>query len=123
MNDIKKIWLDVLGILEREISSTIAYDVWIKTLEVIDIEGEKPGYSKSHYGIDVNTAVKQFQGRYDLPEEVAELSNAFYAAMDKEDYMNAKKMLDQLSAKTAPEFPLIVDMRTMYEIETNWPED
>ena len=36
MNDIKKIWLDVLGILEREISSTIAYDVWIKTLEVID---------------------------------------------------------------------------------------
>lgn len=41
MNEIKKIWLDVLGILEREISSTIAYDVWIKTLEVIDIEGEK----------------------------------------------------------------------------------
>lgn len=41
MNEIKKIWLDVLGILEREISSTIAYDVWIKTLEVVDIEGEK----------------------------------------------------------------------------------
>lgn len=95
-----------------------AEDVW-----VIDIEGEKPGYSKSHYGIDVNTAVKQFQGRYDLPEEVAELSNAFYEAMDKEDYSNAKKMLDQLSAKTAPEFPLIVDMRMMYEIETNWPEE
>ncbi|MBE5731637.1 MAG: chromosomal replication initiator protein DnaA [Clostridiales bacterium] len=41
MNEVKKIWLDVLGILEREISSTITYDVWIKTLEAVDIEGEK----------------------------------------------------------------------------------
>ncbi len=41
MNEIKKIWLDVLGVLEREISSTITYDVWIKTLEAVDIEGEK----------------------------------------------------------------------------------
>lgn len=41
MNEVKKIWLDVLGVLEREISSTITYDVWIKTLEAIDIDGEK----------------------------------------------------------------------------------
>lgn len=41
MNEYKKIWLDVLGVLEREISSTISYDVWIKTLEAVDIEGEK----------------------------------------------------------------------------------
>ncbi|MBO5224371.1 MAG: chromosomal replication initiator protein DnaA [Clostridia bacterium] len=41
MNEFKKIWLDVLGILEREISSTITYDVWIKTLEAVDIVGEK----------------------------------------------------------------------------------
>ena len=40
MNEVKKIWLDVLGILEREMT-TITYDVWIKTLEAVDIEGEK----------------------------------------------------------------------------------
>lgn len=40
MNEVKKIWLDVLGILERE-TTTITYDVWIKTLEAVDIVGEK----------------------------------------------------------------------------------
>ena len=95
-----------------------AEDVW-----VIDIEGEKIKYCKSHYGIDVNTALRQFQGEYDLPEEVAEISKSFYEAMDKEDYKLAKELLDKLAVETAPEFPLIVDMRMMYEIETNWPKE
>jgi len=95
-----------------------AEDIWL-----IDIEGTQPQYNLSHYGIDVNTSVRQFQGEYDMPEEIGNKAKAFYDAMDKEDYSQAKIILNQLVAQTAPEYPLITDMKTMYEIETGWPED
>ena len=95
-----------------------AEDVWI-----IDIEDDEPEYSKSHYGIDVNTAVKQFQGQYDLPEEISDQVRLFYESMDQEDYSAAKINLEKLAEKTAPEYPLIADLRAMYEIETGWPEE
>jgi len=58
-----------------------------------------------------------------MPEEIGNKAKAFYDAMDKEDYSQAKIILNQLVAQTAPEYPLITDMKTMYEIETGWPED
>ena len=94
-----------------------AKDVWL-----IDIEGEEIQYSQSHYGIDISSSVRQFQGRYELPEEIRVLSDQFYSAMDRENYAKAKVILDELKEKTAPAFPLVVDMQTMYEIETAWPE-
>ena len=95
-----------------------ATDVWL-----IDIEGDTPHYSYSHYGIDVNTAVRQFQGEFELPEEIYADVKTFYEAMDREAYAEAKNILDKLSERTAPEFPLIADMRAMYDVETEWPEE
>ena len=95
-----------------------AENVWL-----IDIEGDEPQYSRSHYGVDVNTAVRQFQGDFELPEEIHEDVKAFYEAMDREDYQASKQLLDTVSQKTAPEFPLVADMRAMYDIETKWPEE
>ncbi len=40
MNEAKKIWLDVLGILECEVP-TLKFDLWIKPLEAVDFSGEK----------------------------------------------------------------------------------
>ena len=40
MNDVRKIWEDVLEILETE-TTTLSFDVWIKPLEAVDIKGEK----------------------------------------------------------------------------------
>ena len=94
-----------------------AENVWL-----IDIEGDEPQYCNSHYGVDVNTAVRQFQGNFELPEEIGTDVKEFYEAMDREDYKKAKQLLDAVSEKTAPEFPLIADMRAMYDIETEWPE-
>jgi hypothetical protein len=73
--------------------------------------------------VDVNTAVRQFQGDFELPEEIHEDVKAFYEAMDREDYQASKQLLDTVSKKTAPEFPLVADMRAMYDIETKWPEE
>ena len=71
----------------------------------------------------MNTAVRQFQGDFELPEEIGEGVKAFYEAMDRGDYQAAKQILDMISEKTAPEFPLVADMRAMYDIETEWPEE
>ena len=43
--------------------------------------------------------------------------------MDEQDYITAKKILENITRDTAPEFPLIVDMRTMYDIETGLSND
>ena len=90
---------------------------------LIDIEGNVPQYSTSHYGIDINTAIRSFQGTSELPEEIYEEVQKFYEAMDIEDYKTAKRILDSIAEKTAPESPIVADMRTMYEIEIQWPED
>ncbi len=95
-----------------------AKDVWL-----IDIEQEEIQYSHSHYGLDVNSSVKQYQGEYDLPEEVGKDVEAFSDAMDAEDFQTAKIFLDKLADSTSPEFPLIAGLRARYEIETSWPEE
>ena len=48
---------------------------------------------------------------------------AFYEAMDEQNYIVAKKILEKITNDTAPEFPLTVDMRTMYDIETGLAND
>ena len=75
-------------------------------------------YELLHYGIDVNTALQRFQGDYVLPMEIKNEAKAFYDAMDAENYHKAKKILDNISRNTAPEFPLVADMKAMYAIET-----
>ena len=94
-----------------------------KDIQLIDIEGPEIQYELSHYGIDVNTSLQNFQGDYDLPEEVKNDVKAFYKAMDDENYTVAKNFLDKVSQITAPEFPLVADMKTMYSIETGLMED
>lgn len=102
-----------------------AKDVWLIDIDHLHdcgIEGCGTGkeaeYAKSFYGLDVNNAIKQYQGNYDLPEEIKRLSTSIEEAMDAERYDEAKHLLDELAEKAADEFPLIVDLRTRYEIET-----
>ena len=90
-----------------------AKDVWL-----IDIEREQVEYTYSHYGLDLNTSVTHFQGDYDLPSPVKKSVDDFDDAMDQENYPAAKQILDQLTAATAPEFPMIAGLRARYEIET-----
>ena len=94
-----------------------AKDVWL-----IDIDHASVAYEKSHYGIDVNSSLAQYQGEYEVPEPVKKYVNAFCDAMDSENYREAKRLLDQLTALTAPETPVVVELRTRYEIETGLQE-
>lgn len=99
-----------------------AKDVWI-----IDVEKEETGYSYSRYGLDVNTAVTEYQGVSDLPEEVRQQADAVSDAMDAEEYPKAKALLERLEntldTKNLPEPPIVAGLRARYDIEMAWPED
>lgn len=95
-----------------------AKDVWL-----IDVEGEVIEYSYSHYGIDINTSLSEYQETVEMPKEVKEKTEAFYDAMDAEKYQEAKILLEELEQNTAPTHPLLIELRTRYEFETtSWEE-
>ena len=95
-----------------------AKDIWI-----VDVENEDIRYRSSHYGIDINTAVKMYQGEYEMAESVKQDFNAFYDLLETKNYDGAREKLEELEKEITEETPLIVDLRNMYELEVNWPEE
>ena len=89
---------------------------------LIDLQGEVPEYCWSHYGLDINTAANLYQRTNEMAAEVKAVVDDFYVSMDSEDYDAAKAKLDELATLTS-DLPRIAEMRTMYDLETNWPEE
>lgn len=95
-----------------------AKEVWL-----IDVDDEETNYSVSHYGIDVNTSMDVFQDTKQVTEEVQKKIDAFYNAMDEEKYDEAKIILEDIENTTAPTHPLLIELRTRYDFETESWED
>ena len=90
-----------------------AKNVWL-----IDVEQDEPKYSYSHYGIDINTAVKSFQDTSEVPLSIKKRIDKFYDAMDAGKYEEAREILLAVESETEPAFASVVQMRTRYEFET-----
>lgn len=90
-----------------------AKEIWI-----IDIDADTVLYSKSHYGIDINTALKEYQETGEMAEAVKIQVDKFLDALDDENYEMAQNILDGLEQETAPEHPILLNLRTRLEIET-----
>lgn len=93
-------------------------DIWL-----IDIDQEKPTYAYSTYGLDINNSVDLYQGKYSVPEEVGDMVQRFYEAMDQSDYPLAKSILNDLEKMFTIETPLLVKLNTMYHFEVDYDED
>lgn len=89
-----------------------------KSVWVVDIENEEYQYDYSHYGIDINTALKDYQETDEVPSAVQKKVDEFYDALDEERFSLAKQILEELEVATAPEHPTLIQMRTRYEFET-----
>ena len=63
---------------------------------LIDVDGEEIEYSRSHYGIDINTSLNTYQETIEMPVEVKEKADAFSDAMDAERYGEALENLEEL---------------------------
>lgn len=90
-----------------------AKNVWL-----IDVDGGEIEYSDSHYGLDINTAINEYQETLEMPLEVKRKTEDFNDAMDKENYEEALCILEDLEKNTAPTHPLLIQLRTRYEFET-----
>jgi len=90
-----------------------AKNVWL-----IDVDGGEIEYSDSHYGLDINTAINEYQETLEMPLEVKKKTEDFNNAMDKENYEEALCILEDLEKNTAPTHPLLIQLRTRYEFET-----
>jgi len=105
--------LDDIASTHAPILFASAKDIW-----VIDIENEEYQYDYSHYGIDLNTALKDYQKTDEFPPAIQKKINQFYDNLDDEKYNQAKGILEELEKLTAPEHPALIQMRTRYEFET-----
>ena len=95
-----------------------ARDVW-----VIDIDHDQISYVPSHYGIDINTSVSNYQGTTYLPEELEQLVADITDDLDNMDYQAAQKKLDYLSRLADSGSPIVTALQTRLEMETTWEDD
>jgi len=89
-----------------------------KKIWVIDIDSDEIGYSHSHYGIDINTALKEYQETDEMAQAVKTKADLFLDALDNADFTKAQDILEELERETAPEHPFLLNLRTRLEIES-----
>lgn len=113
---LKKTFLNVqfIATTHSPVLFAAAKDVWL-----IDIDQEEPKYSNSIYGLDISNSVDIYQGKYSVPEEIGQMVQEFYDAMDDCDHVKAKDILDTLETTFSIETLLLVDLKTMYAFESD----
>ena len=58
-----------------------------------------------------------------MPAKVQKQVHEFYDLLENEKYEEAKMILEKLEEETAPSHPLLVELRTAYDLEKiNWEE-
>lgn len=71
----------------------------------------------SGYGLEVDYILRRIQNSADLPASVAAQLEAFYGAIDREDFTTAKEALTKLEHDIGPDSPLAVKARERLELE------
>ena len=74
-------------------------------------------YIDDSYAFSVNEILKDMLGYYMRPAKVEDLIEEFGKRMDREEYPEAKKVLEQLTSMLGKEHPQIVALQSEYEIE------
>ena len=94
-----------------------------KNVQVIDIDNEEIKYFNSHYGININESIQEFQQTAELPGSIKRLSDKIYDAVDDEEFNNAELLLKELEDALEKNHPLVTKFRTLLDLETMDWED
>lgn len=94
-----------------------------KNVQVIDIDKEEIEYSNSHYGIDINESIQEFQQTDELPRSIKQLSDKIYDAVDDGKFNGAELLLKELESALEENHPLVTKFRTLLDLETMDWED
>ena len=90
-----------------------AKNVWI-----IDLDQDTISYAPSHYGIDINTSVSNYQGTTYMPEEIEKLAIEVSDCLDDMEYRDAQEKLDKLTRLADQGSPVVTALRSRLEMET-----
>ncbi len=89
-----------------------------KKVNIISIdEGQNVQYREGSYAFSVNEILKDMLGYYMRPENVEKLIEKFEDHMDRDEYMEAKGVLERLIVLLGEEHPEAVALKAEYEIE------
>lgn len=121
INALKKVFPNVQFIATTHAPILLISD---RNTLLIDIENDKIDYGYTLYGLDINDSVKNYQGTNSVPKKINEQIIKFEDALDREDYQEAKSILDILQKDADDKrYPLLIRMINRYELETmKWDE-
>lgn len=88
-----------------------------KKVNIIDIDGDTIKYRSSHYGIDINESLIDFQQTDEMPHAIKLLSDQINDKIDDEEFEEAEKLIAQLEAALEENHPLIVKFKTLLDFE------
>ena len=89
-----------------------------KNANIISIDEEQNiRYISDSYAFSVNEILKDMLGYYMRPAKVEDLIEEFGKRMDREEYSQAKEILEQLTEMLGKEHPEVIALESEYEIE------
>lgn len=88
-----------------------------KNVWIIDIDNDPIDYSWSHYGVDINTSIVNYQNTGFLPEDVKTLSDEISEALDELNYNKASILMEILEKMVDQNSPLLTGLRARMEFE------
>lgn len=95
-----------------------------KNVCVIDIDGNEIQYRNSHYGIDINESLNDFQQTDELPHDIKQLSNRISDSVDEEAFGQAAELISQLETALEEDHPLVTKYKTILDLETmDWGDE
>ena len=89
-----------------------------KNVHVIDIDGDVVQYRNSHYGIDINESLNEFQQTDELPPNIKPLSNQISDSIDDEAFDEATELIKELEDALEENHPLVTKFKTLLDLET-----
>ena len=89
-----------------------------KNVQVIYIDDGKINYCNSHYGIDINESIQEFQQTDEVPRSIKQLSDKIYDAVDDGEFNSAELLLKELEEDLEENHPLVTKFRTLLDLET-----
>ena len=120
INALQKVFSNVqfIATTHSPIMLSAAKDAWL-----IDVDEDQTYFGYSHYGLDVNAALKIYQKTDEMPISIKEKVHEFYDAMAKDNYEKAKNIIAELEGTIDINCSLLVELRTTYDVETMMLED
>lgn len=95
-----------------------------KNVRVISIDEEmNVEYKNSLYGSQVNDVLEVYQNSNNIVSEIKSKLNEFYKYIEHENYIKAKKVLDDLSRELGENNPEVVGAKVTLDLESSPLED